>query len=173
MNDLPVRAAASLEEHHEVSQFAFREAALLDRRRYLEWLALVTDDIVYRASVQAVRDAAAGNLEVLIIDEDITQLKLRVEQIATPKLTHAENPATLTRRFVTNMQVFRGGGPGEYVAEASLLIYLNRPGVPDGMVYAGERQDVLRRVDGAFRLARRHVRLDHAVMYGGPVSTLF
>jgi 3-phenylpropionate/cinnamic acid dioxygenase small subunit len=173
MNDLPSRRATGLEDHHEVQQFAYREAALLDRRRYREWLALVADDIVYQVSVQSVRDAADGNLEVLIVDEDMTQLKLRVEQIATPRLTHAENPATLTRRFITNLQVCHGLGPDEYVTDASLLIYLNRTGVPAGMIYAGERQDVLRRVDGGFRLARRHVRLDQAVMYGGPVSTLF
>jgi 3-phenylpropionate/cinnamic acid dioxygenase small subunit len=173
MNDLPTRPAVSADEHHLVQQFAFQEAALLDRRRFVDWLTLLTEDIVYRVSVQSIRDNATGNLKVPIIEEDFTQLKLRLDQIGTPRLTHAENPATLTRRFVTNVQVARAANPAEYVVDASLLVYVNRSGIPDGAVYAGERQDVVRRVDGRLRLARREVSLDHAVMFGGPVSTLF
>ncbi|MBV8538638.1 MAG: hypothetical protein JO128_23770 [Alphaproteobacteria bacterium] len=173
MNDVPVRAAASAEDHDAIQKFAFHEAALLDRRRYVDWLALLTDDIVYRVSVQWVQGAAETNPDVWIIDEDFAQLKLRTEQIASPRLTHAENPATLTRRFVTNIQVARGMNPAEYLVDANLLVYINRAGVPQGAVYSGERQDILRRVDGRLWLARRHVRLDHSVMHGGPVSTLF
>ena len=59
------------------------------------------------------------------------------------------------------------------MVEANLLVYRNRPNVPDGGLYAGERHDVLRRVDGELRLARRLVRLDQTILYGGPLSTLF
>jgi hypothetical protein len=59
------------------------------------------------------------------------------------------------------------------LVEANLLVYRNRPNVPDGGLYAGERHDVLRRVDGELRLARRLVRLDQTILFGGPLSTLF
>jgi 3-phenylpropionate/cinnamic acid dioxygenase small subunit len=173
MNDLPIPHAASVEDHHLVEQFAFHEAALLDHRRYRDWLALITDDILYRVSVQWIRDAAETNPEVWIVDEDLTQLKLRAEQIAAPRLTHAENPATLTQRFVTNIRVAHGANPAEYSVDANLLVYVNRSGALNGAVYAGERRDVLRRVDGRLRIARRHVRLAHSIVHGGPVSTLF
>ena len=61
---------------------------------------------------------------------------------------------------------------GEYVATCNLLTYRTRPDIPDGALYAGERTDVLRRIDGAFRIARREVRLDQALIHGS-MSTLF
>jgi 3-phenylpropionate/cinnamic acid dioxygenase small subunit len=165
--------AVSADTYSVVQRFVFREAALLDRREYREWLRLLTDDITYRVVAQTTRDAADPAREYAIIDEDVGGLKLRVEQIATPRLTHAENPPSLTRRFVSNLIVSATIDPNEFVVEANLLIYRNRPGVPDGGLYAGERHDVVRRVDGELRLARRLVRLDQTVLYGGPVSTLF
>ena len=156
-----------------IQRFLYREAALLDRRAFGEWLGLVTEDIVYRVTAQVVREAAAGNQDYAIIDEDAASLRMRVEQIGNPRLTRAENPATLARHFVSNVEARHGSRAGEFEVEANLLVYRNRAGVPEGGFYAGARSDVLRRIGGELRLARRLVRLDHAVIYGGPVSILF
>jgi PAH dioxygenase small subunit len=94
------------------------------------------------------------------------------KQILNSKLTHAENPPTLTRRFVSNVLASTGASVGEYVATSNLLVYRTRPDMPDGALYAGERTDVLRLDDGAWRIARREVRLDQALMHGS-MSTLF
>ena len=32
---------------HEIQQFLVREARLLDERRFVDWLELFTDDVVY------------------------------------------------------------------------------------------------------------------------------
>jgi hypothetical protein len=45
--------------------------------------------------------------------------------------------------------------------------------MPEGRIYVAARHDVLRRIDGALRIARRDVRLDHPILYDGVVSTLF
>jgi len=173
MNDLGHQHPVSAEVYGVVQRFVFREAALLDGREYRRWLALLTDDITYRVVAQTVRDAADAAREYAIIDEDAGGLRLRVEQIATPRLTHAENPPSLTRRFISNLVVSVAADPNEFLVEANLLVYRNRSAVPDGGLYAGERRDVVRRVGGELRLARRLVRLDQTVLYGGPVSTLF
>jgi len=173
MKDLMPRQAVDAETYGVVQNFVHREAALLDRRAYREWLGLLTDDITYRVVAQTVRDAADAAVEYAIIDEDAGGLRQRVEQIATPRLTHAENPPSLTRRFVTNLMVSAATDPSELVVETNLLVYRNRLGVPDGGLYAGERRDLVRRVDGELRLAHRLVRLDQTVLYGGPISTLF
>jgi 3-phenylpropionate/cinnamic acid dioxygenase small subunit len=156
----------------DILRFLFREADILDRREYREWLGLLADDISYRVSAQINRDAMSGRLEYAIIDENAARLKARVEQIANPKLTHAENPPTLTRRFVSNLQAGPGTTPDEYVATSNLLIYRTRPELPDGALYVGERTDVLRRVGGDLKLAQRNVRLDQSILQGN-VSTLF
>jgi 3-phenylpropionate/cinnamic acid dioxygenase small subunit len=156
----------------EIQRFLSREAALLDRRQYRDWHALVTEDIRYRVSAQVSRDVQAGMLDYAIIDEDPTGLRARVEQIANPKLTHAENPASLTRRFISSIEASTGNKAGEFLVSSSILVYRNRTSLPEEGFYCGERRDVLRKVDGTLRLASRDVRLDQ-VLVRGPVSTLF
>lgn len=157
-----------------LERFLNREAALLDHRRFDEWLGLVTADMVYRMTVQATRDAGEKNKEYAIIDEGFGALKMRLAQIGTPRLTHAENPASFTRRFVSNLEAWYAGTPGEMVARTSLLVYRSKTTLPEGGFYVGERRDLFRRdAGGELRLARRDVTLDHAVVFGGPVSTIF
>lgn len=155
----------------KVQRFLNREAMLLDDRRYKDWFALTTDDIHYRVLAQVSRDVLAGELDFAFIDENAVGLRARVDQISTPKLTHAENPPSLTRRFVSGLEVWHGEPADELIARSSILVYRNRPGSEEG-VYSGERRDVLRIGDRDLRLARREVKLDHVLLHG-PVSTLF
>jgi 3-phenylpropionate/cinnamic acid dioxygenase small subunit len=124
-------------------------------------------------TLQVARGAGEPNTEYAVIEEAIDGLKSRLAQIGTPRLTHAENPISLTRRFVSNLEAWYGSGPGELVARTNLLVYRSRTTLPEGGFYVGERCDLLRRDGGGLRLARREVRLDHTVAFGGPVSTLF
>lgn len=155
-----------------VQRFLHHEAALLDGRDYQRWFALLTDDIVYQVSAQVARDAEAGVLDYTIVDEGSESLKLRVDQISDPKLTRAENPPSMTRRFVSNFQVGAAASPDTFVVDTNLLVYRFRATAPDGGFYVGERRDVLRRIDGALRLARRNVRLDHTTLVDGSLSIL-
>lgn len=159
-------------EFIEVQRFLAREAALLDERNYAQWLLMLAETIKYRVTACAVRDAALGNLHYAIIDEEMSGLRSRVDQISNPKLTRAENPPTLTRRFVSNVDVQRLSDGG-YAVQSNILIYRSRPGQPEGGLYVGARKDVLQRVKGELRLAQRQVDLDHQVLTGGAVSTLF
>lgn len=156
-----------------VQRFLNREAVLLDGRRFDDWLALLAPEIAYRVTMQVARGAGEPNTEYAIIEEGIEGLRSRLAQIGTPRLTHAENPASLMRRFVANLEAWNGSRPGELVAHTSVLVYRGRTTLPEGGFYVGERRDLLRRDDGRLLLARREVRLDHTVVFGGPVSTLF
>jgi PAH dioxygenase small subunit len=173
MIDEQADGAVADQDYVAIQRFLYREAALLDRRDYDAWLGLLTDDIKYRVAQRLARDAQAGNLDYAIVDEDVVALRARVAQLANPKLTHAENPASFIRRFVSNFLASPGASPAEFAVESNILVYRNRSTIPEGRVYVGERRDVLRRIDGALRLARRDVRLDHAILYDGVVSTIF
>jgi 3-phenylpropionate/cinnamic acid dioxygenase small subunit len=168
----PATVDVSTEVYLAIQRFLFVEAGLLDRRDYRRWLSLLTDDVSYRVLAQVNRDGDAGPLPYAIIDENALRLKARVEQVVNSKLTHAENPPTLTRRFVSNVLAVQGGRDGEYAVTSNILVYRTRPHLPEGALYAGERNDILRRVDGALRIARRDVQLDQALLYGS-MSTLF
>ena len=159
-------------EYLEIQRFLYQEAAVLDARDYCDWLDFLTDDITYRITTQQVRPAEEPVQRFTIIDEASDSLSLRVHQLADPKLTHAENPATLTRRFLSNFQITRAVLPNTYKVSANLLVYKNRTTGPAGGFLVGVRHDVLRRVDGALKIADRCVDLDETVLRDGTLSIL-
>jgi ethylbenzene dioxygenase beta subunit len=160
------------ETYVEIQRFLFREAALLDRREYVAWLALTTEDIHYLVTAAVARDAGTKAVDYSIVDENAVGLKSRIDQISNPRLTRAENPPSMTRRVVSNIEAYHGEAPGEFLATSYLLAYRNRPSAPEGGFYVAERQDVLRKIGPDWRLARRSVRLDHIMLFDGSLSTL-
>src|ERR1700760_3096897 len=75
----------------EIEEFLYEEAALLDERRYVEWLDLLTEDLTYfmplRRNVKFGQHAAHENTregkDISWFDEDKWTLGKRVEQIMT------------------------------------------------------------------------------------------
>jgi len=165
-------APASDRAFMEVQRFLNREAALLDRRDYAVWLDLLTEDVNYAVTARVSRPQESGPLDYAIVDEDADMLRLRVLQIGDPKLTRAENPPTLTRRFVSNLEVETAAPPNDYVARSNLLVYRQRATAPDGDFYVGRRRDTLRRAGGSLRIADRLVRLDHNLLFDGSLSVI-
>ena len=156
----------------EIQRFLYREAALLDRRAYAKWLALTTPDIHYLVMAAVACEAAAEAVEYAIIDVDAVGLKSRIDQISNPKLTRAENPPSMMRRAVTNIEAYAARAPTEVRAESYLLAYRCRPHKPEGGFYVASREDVLRKDGESWRLARRTVRLDQIMLFDGALSTL-
>lgn len=156
----------------EVRDFLFNEAAILDGRRYIEWLALLTPDIRYRVASHSARMVGSPPVEVLILDDRATDVETRVKQISTPHLTYTENPAPLLRRFVSNLRV-HATSPNEYGVESYLLMCRNGGALAESYTYSVVRQDTLRRVDGALRLARRNALLDQTLIGTPNLATFF
>jgi phthalate 3,4-dioxygenase subunit beta len=156
----------------EIQRFLFREAALLDRRDYAGWLALTTEDISYRVKAAVSRDADAAFVDYAIIDEDAIGLKSRIDQISNPRLTRAENPPSMTRRVISNIEAYHGQIAGEFLATSYLLAYRSRSSVPEGGFYVAQREDTLRKGGSGWRLARRSVALDQIMLFDGALSTI-
>jgi 3-phenylpropionate/cinnamic acid dioxygenase small subunit len=170
MSDQPIAVDGPL--YLEIQRFLFREAALLDRREYGAWLALATEDIRYCVTATVSRDAAASPVEYAIVDENLIGLKSRIDQISDPRLTRAENPPSMTRRFVSNIEAYHSKTPNEFSGISYLLAYRSRPSAPEGGFYVAKRQDLLRRSGSDWRLAQRSVRLDQLMLFDGALSTL-
>ncbi len=172
MNSVVVGTAVNDEDYVEILRFMHHEAALLDRREFMAWLELLTDDIGYRVSAQVARQAEAGPEHYAIVDEDAASLGLRVRQIADPRLTRAENPPSLTRRFVSNLEAMHAAPPDTYAVATNLLVHRARARAQETGLYVGERRDVLRRAEGRLLLAERHVMLDQTILHDGSLSIL-
>ena len=169
--DSPALARLLLKE--EVEQFLYREAELLDARRYEDWLALFTEDARYwmpmRRNVPAdemEREFTREGLDVNWFDEGKDTLTRRVQQIRTG-VHWAEQPPSRICHMVSNVQVVGAPADGTAPAELSVmsrfLIYRNRVETETDLL-VGKREDLLRRADGGWRIARRKIVLDQSVL---------
>src|SRR6202140_5115390 len=157
-----------------VEQFLYREARLLDERRFHEWLQLFTDDIrywmvtrsnLYARSSKAIAilnpgrntDENADEDGLAILDETKKTLEGRVARLETG-MAWAEDPPSRTRHLIANIEVAPGGTPSEFGVYSNFIVYRNRSETEQDF-YVGTRRDTLRRVDGALRISSRKLTL--------------
>lgn len=148
-----------------VQDFLTEEAELLDTRRFDEWLALCTEDITYRVPVRATRKVGNPDIsdEIFHFDDNRASLGLRVRRLGTD-VAWAEDPPSLTRRFVTNIKVSWGQREGELAVRSYLLLYRSRGDQGTHDLLSGERHDLLRVEGDQMRIARREVLLDQVTL---------
>lgn len=167
----------------DVEAFLYEEAELLDQRRYDDWLALLADDLAYfmpmRRNVKAGEHAARENTregrDISWFDEDKWTLARRCEQITTG-VHWAEEPLSRVCHMVSNVQVLDATpsvAAAETVAVRSrFLVYQNRVET-ETYFFVGKRNDVLRKVDGRWKLARREIILDQNVLLAKNLTVFF
>jgi 3-phenylpropionate/cinnamic acid dioxygenase small subunit len=160
VSDMPVDER----DYASVRDFLFHEAELLDERRYSEWQALLTSDIRYRVTAHIAQPPNEDPKEVLILNDRAAEIEIRIKQISSPNLTYAENPASLMRRFVSNIRVRSAVVTGEFSVNSYVLVYRNGGTIAEPFTYSIARSDIVRRVKGALHLASRTARLDQTVI---------
>jgi 3-phenylpropionate/cinnamic acid dioxygenase small subunit len=148
----------------EVQTFLYREARLLELNRFDEWLELFTDDVRYwmpvREEVQGQEGTGGGADSFSLYDDDKKSLSLRVTRIQTGG-AHAEVPASVTQRLITNILAQSSGDDLE--VSSSFMVYQERRG-RHGVTFFGRRDDLLRRHGESFRIARRKIELAQAIL---------
>ena len=151
----------------ELMQFYIREAWLLDGRKFKEWLDLFTDDVLYfmprRKNVlrrEAHREVTAlGDLAIL--EEDKRYLEMRVARLETG-MAWAEDPPSRTRHLIGNLEAAPREN-GDVEARTAFLVYRSHLET-DSQLLSGYREDVLRNVNGARKIAKRTIVLDANVL---------
>jgi 3-phenylpropionate/cinnamic acid dioxygenase small subunit len=168
---------AGLLVRHEVQDFLYREAELLDERRYEEWLDLFTEDAHYfmpmRRNVphdETEREFTRAGADVNWFDEGKDTLTRRVAQIRTG-VHWAEEPLSRICHMVSNVQVLHASDT-EVGVKSRFLIYRNRVETETD-VLVGKREDLLRRVNGGFKIARRKIVLDQSVLLAKNLTFFF
>lgn len=146
----------------EVNQFYTLEAGLLDAEDYDTWLSTMTEDVGYwmpaRENLFRKDEADLDPQAMNFYKESLTTLRVRTHRLKTGT-AWSENPRTRYRHLITNVEIEAGAAPGEYLARSNFLIYRNRLERDESWM-VGAREDVLRRVEGALRLASRKILLD-------------
>lgn len=161
----------------EVEEFFSLEADLLDGRKFEAWLDLLHEDIRYwmplarnfefgKPEIEYTREGKDLNW----FDEGKFELEQRVKQILVGN-HWAEEPLSRTSHLFANLRIT---AKGEDWAETRcrFVIYRNRTeGEQD--FFVGKRNDKLVRVNGSWRLIRRHIYLDQSVLLAKNLTIFF
>jgi 3-phenylpropionate/cinnamic acid dioxygenase small subunit len=162
----------------EIENFLYREAELLDDRRYNDWIELIADDIHYHMPVRRnikfgdhARENTDSESEISWFDEGKRTLSGRVRQINTG-LHWAEEPVSRIRHLITNVQVGELNGD-EVPVRSNFYVWTNRLRDEVNM-FVGTRHDILRRdSETGFKIAKRLILLDQNVLLSKVITTFF
>ena len=103
------------------------------------------------------REFTREGLDVNWFDEGKDTLTRRVKQILTG-IHWAEEPPSRICHLISNVQIAAdepdGAAPSEVAVKCRFLIYRNRVETETD-VLVGKREDLLRRVEGGWKIARR------------------
>jgi 3-phenylpropionate/cinnamic acid dioxygenase small subunit len=166
----------------QIEAFLYHEAELLDERRYEEWLELLSDDVRYWMPMR--RNVKFGELEreftregqdINWFDEGKETLARRVQQILTG-VHWAEEPLSRLCHLVSNMQLLHVqpsvAEPAEVTVKCRFLIYRNRVETETDLL-VGKREDVLRRINGQWKIGQRKIVLDQNVLLAKNLTFFF
>jgi len=147
--------ATSIVTRHEVEDFLFEEAALLDEWRLDEWLDLFTLVCGYYVPPTDVPDGD-HRTSLFLIADDRARLESRVEQLKG-RFVHAEHPHSRTRRLIGNVRIREVVGDTVRVT-SNFIVYRLRLEVTDA--YVGRYEHTLQRDGGSFKISERRAVLD-------------
>lgn len=166
-------AIIPIETHYEIEQFLYREARLLDERRFGEWIELFTEDARYVMPVRLNReDGAAWESRSKSFDDTRQTLAIRVNRLST-EYAWAEQPPSRVRHFITNLITETTPEPRELIARCNELIYRSRGDVTDVNIISAQRIDRVRRTDAGWKIAHRWVALDQSTLSTHNLSMFF
>lgn len=137
----------------QVEDFLYREARLLDDHQFEEWLELFDDEALYWAPQG--RNDIDPNREVSLIYDDRTRMGQRVQRVLSGQ-AHSQDPLSVTRRVVGNVEILNQDGPVITVTSNFIIAEL-RPGLQT--IYAGRYEHVIDTSKPGWRILKKKVEL--------------
>ena len=162
--------------YNQIVEYLYDEATMLDEIRLRDWGATLAEDLVYGAPLRQTRSLAQQAASVVRTmqhyHDDYRSMMGRIMRLTGTKSAWAEDPPSRTRRLVTNVMVHHTDKADEFAVVSYLLVMRSRFNFDEYDLISAERRDVLRRSDDTFKLARREILLDQAVL-GTPNLAIF
>ena len=148
-------AATAAVCRHQIEDFLYAEAALLDSWALDEWLLLFDEDAKYEVPSNDALDGDPAH-DLMLIDDNYTRLTARVERLNSRR-AHREYPHSRTNHQVFNVRVLDVSA-GDISVTASFTVWRFRAG--RSSCYVGLYRYRLRCGDGGFRVALKRAELD-------------
>lgn len=167
---------AAMVLQYQVEKFYRDEAALLDAHDLEHWVQLFSDDTHYFMPIRRTRLRREQSKEftqpgeMAYFDDDKMTLMMRWQKFATGS-AWAEDPPSRTRHMITNVRILEDRGD-ELDVESYFHLYRTRLN-SEVDSWVGSRQDVLRRHEGSFLIAKRVILLDQTILLSRNLSTMF
>lgn len=177
------RGLAYFRLKEEIEEQLYEEADLLDQRRFAAWLELLADDLHYfmpmRRNVafgtHAEKENTRAGEDISWFDEDKWTLSKRVDQIMTG-IHWAEEPLSRLCHIVSNIRLLAvrpsADEPTEVEVGSRFLVYQNRVET-ETYIFVGRRNDLWRRAEVGWRLAKREILLEQNVLLAKNLTTFF
>jgi 3-phenylpropionate/cinnamic acid dioxygenase small subunit len=176
MNELLPGAQQQQGLWNELMQFYIHEAWLLDERRLDEWLDLLTEDVLYfmprRKNVlrrEIEREFTSAG-EMNFFEDTKEMLRVRVARLQSG-MAWAEDPPSRTTHLVGNLAV-SVDETNEVVAKTAFIVHKSHLET-DSSLYTGYREDVLRREDENWKIAKRTIYINANVLLSKNISIFF
>lgn len=171
---MSVQEPTHVDVQHEVEQFLFREARLLDAEAYTAWLDLLADDVHYwMPGIESMNrtdpEGTYRSDRMAYFDDTKFDIDKRIVRF-TSDTAWAENPPTRHLHMVSNIEVEETADPDEVVAHSLTIVHRGRYENLGEVLYA-RREDLLRRTDGRLLLARRKIVLGHSTLPSKNLNT--
>jgi len=161
---------------HDVEQFLYKEARLLDERRLVEWLDLLAEELHYwmpmRRNIKFGdwdMEFTSAETEINWFDEGKDILAGRIRQIDTG-VHWPEEPVSRFEHLISNVELV-SADENEIRVNSKFHCYQNR--LQDEVnQWVGRREDLLRRdPDTKFKLVKRKIILAQNVMLPKVLNT--
>lgn len=164
---LALSPLVDLQTEREITQLLYTEAELLDHTRYMDWFnTCLAEGLEYLVPVRTTRERKAGASEFATdsyhMRETYNTMKARVNRLLTDH-AWAEDPASRTRRVVTNIRITETGAD-ELLVKSYLLLYRSQWDRVQYDMLVAERVDKVIKVGDRWKIARREVFFTHTIL---------
>jgi 3-phenylpropionate/cinnamic acid dioxygenase small subunit len=142
-------------DQHDIEQFLYHEAWLLDSRKFDDWLKLYTEDAIYW--VPANEYDINPMLHVSFIYDDINRMQDRVWSVQSG-VRWSQDPQSRTRHMISNVQVLEENG-NEVTITSNFVMFEIRRAIYGDRYFAGRFEHRLRREGDSWKISFKKIEL--------------
>ena len=142
-------------ERPEIEDFLYREARLLDTRKFEEWADLFTDDAIYW--VPAGRDDIDPTRHVSVIHDDKAAMAKRIKRLRSG-FAYAQDPQSRVHRLISNVELGATDDEKQTI-EVTCVMLLIELARHRQTFHSARCEFTLDRSSGSWRVRRKKVNL--------------
>ena len=140
---------------NDIESFLFREARLLDERRFEEWMNLFAEDGYYWVPAYPGQEDPYQAVSIFFDDREL--MKTRLSRLHHPQI-HAQKPPSRTCHFLSNIEIDEAYGERDQILVYSTLMMMEYR-LDKQTSYGGRCRYLLRKKDSGFEIAWKRVDL--------------